>query len=162
MRAGREALAPDVIAKFVGDGARALLARAFGVPEVDGDAQLDAWQREFVAFYAAHPVAQTCWMTGALPSLDALVSLPLAVVTNKARAVTERVLEELGVTRRFAFVFAGGDGPRKPDPAPVTAVARALGVAPAELWMVGDGAQDVLAARAAGAFSIRGHRGPRR
>jgi phosphoglycolate phosphatase len=151
---GAAPLPADVIATFVGDGGRALIARAFGVPDVDGDERLEAGLREFVSFYAAHPVTQTCWMTGALASLEALAALPLALVTNKARAVTERVLAELGVTARFAFVYAGGDGPRKPDPAPILAVARALQVEPADLWMVGDGAQDVLAARAAGACSV--------
>jgi phosphoglycolate phosphatase len=153
-RAGAKALPPDLIATFVGDGARALLARAFGVPDVDGDERLDAWAAEFVEFYAAHPVDLTCWMTGALTTLEAVAAVPLALVTNKARLVTERVLVELGMTPRFAFVYAGGDGPLKPDAAPLLAVAGALDVEPADLWMVGDGAQDVLAARRSGACSV--------
>ena len=54
----------------------------------------------------------------------------------------------------FAFVYAGGDGPLKPDPAPVAAAARALDVPPDSLWVIGDGRQDVQAARAAGATAI--------
>jgi phosphoglycolate phosphatase-like HAD superfamily hydrolase len=93
-------------------------------------------------------------MAGALEALDALAPWPLAIVTNKARAVTLRVLDALGVTGRFAFVSAGGDGPLKPSPEPVLAVARALGVDVRGLWVIGDAEQDVLSARAAGAFAV--------
>ena len=153
--AGREPLQPDVLGAYVGDGVRALVARAFGLPEKGPpDARLDAWAAELVDYYAAHPAALTRWMPGALPALDALARLPLALVTNKARAVTVRVLAALGGASRFAFVYAGGDGPLKPDPAPIAAVARALAVDVADLWVVGDGDQDILAARAAGAVSV--------
>jgi len=153
--AGRAPLPPEVIETFVGDGARALLARAFGVPVTTApDAQLDAWQEQWVAFYTAHPAAHTTWMPGALAVLDAVADLPLAVVTNKARPVTLAVLEALGGRQRFAFVYGGGDGPLKPRPEPVLATARALSVEPSSLWVVGDADQDILAARAAGAVAV--------
>jgi phosphoglycolate phosphatase len=160
VRAGREALPPDVIATFVGDGVRALLARAFRVPEPEGPhAQLDAWTGELIAYYAEHPATHTTWMPGALAALDALAGLPLAVVTNKARLVTLRVLEAMGAVQRFAFIYAGGDGPLKPRPDPVAAVARAFAIDAADLWVVGDSAQDILGARAAGARSVAVHGG---
>jgi phosphoglycolate phosphatase len=93
-------------------------------------------------------------MPGALAALDAVRGLPLALVTNKARAVTLAVLEGLGTAHRFAFVYAGGDGPLKPRPEPIVATARALGVPVEALWVVGDGDQDILSARAAGAVAI--------
>jgi phosphoglycolate phosphatase len=153
--AGRAPLPPEVIATFVGDGVGALLARAFGVLENDApDPQRDAWSREFIAYGAAYPATHTTWMPGALSALDALAGMPLAVVTNKARPVALRVLEALGARQRFAFVYAGGDGPRKPRPDPIVAVARAFSVDVARVWVVGDAEQDILAARAAGAPSI--------
>jgi phosphoglycolate phosphatase len=149
---GRAALAPAVIAAFVGDGVRALVSRAFGIPLDSPD--LDALEHAFVARYAAHAVEQTTWMPGALDAMDALRGTPLAIVTNKARAVTLAVVDALGAGHRFAFVYAGGDGPLKPRPEPVLAVARALGVPVEALWVVGDGDQDVLSARAAGAVAV--------
>jgi len=150
--AGRAPLDVDVIATFVGDGVRALVSRAFVLP-MDSP-ELDALERAFVARYTDHAVDHTTWMPGALDALEALRSLPLAVVTNKARSVTLAVLDALGAPGRFAFVYAGGDGPLKPLPEPVAAVARALGVPVEALWVVGDGDQDLLSARAAGAVAI--------
>jgi len=153
--AGRAPLAPEVIAAFVGDGMRALIARAFGRPDVDApDAQLDAWTEQFASYYSAHPADHTTWLPDVLPALDALAGLPLAVITNKAKPVALRVLEVMGGLRRFAFVYGGGDGPRKPRPEPVLTTARALSVDPGALWFVGDAEQDVLAARAAGATAV--------
>jgi phosphoglycolate phosphatase len=150
--AGRAALAPELIATFVGDGVRVLLSRAFAMPVTDP--ALDALEAALVARYAAHPVERTTWMPGAIAALDALRELPLALVTNKARAVTLAVLEGLGATDRFAFVYAGGDGPMKPRPEPIVSTASTLSVPPDALWVVGDGTQDLDAAHAAGAVAI--------
>jgi phosphoglycolate phosphatase len=150
--AGRPPQSPEVIEGFVGDGVRKLVARAFGL--ADEAPELDALSDEFVRYYAAHPADRTTWMPGALATLDALSGRPIALVTNKARAVTLRVLDALGGRGRFAFVYAGGDGPLKPSPAPIVTVAGALGVEVPALWVIGDAAQDVRAARAAGAVAI--------
>lgn len=152
VHAGRAPLAPEVVEGFVGDGVRKLVARAFGL--ADDAPELDALADEFVRYYAAHPADRTTWMPGALAALDALSGLPTALVTNKARAVTLRVLDALGGGERFAFVYAGGDGPLKPSPAPIVAVAGAFGVEVPALWVIGDAAQDVRAARAAGAVAV--------
>jgi phosphoglycolate phosphatase len=150
--AGRVPVDPAVVATYVGDGVRALVSKAFALPMADP--ALDDLEAAFVARYAAHPVERTTWMPGALAALDALRGVPLAVVTNKARSVTLAILDALGVGARFAFVYGGGDGPLKPHPEPVLAVARAFSVAPAAVWMVGDGWQDLDAAHAAGAVAV--------
>ena len=149
--AGRPPLPSEVVEGFVGDGVRKLVARAFGF--ADDSPELDALADEFVRYYAAHPADHTTWMPGALTVLDAL-SLPTALVTNKARAVTLRVLDALGERERFAFVYAGGDGPLKPSPTPIVTVADALGIELSALWVIGDAPQDVRAARAAGAVAV--------
>jgi phosphoglycolate phosphatase len=154
-RAGRAPLPPERIATFVGDGVGALLSRAFGVPEVDApDAERQGWYDEFIAYGTAHPAVYTTWMPGALEALDALSGLPLAIVTNKAHPVAVSVLDALGGTRRFGFVYGGGDGPLKPLADPVLAVARTFSVDVGSVWVVGDLPQDILAARAAGAVAI--------
>jgi phosphoglycolate phosphatase len=52
-------------------------------------------------------------------------------------------------------VVAGGDLPqKKPDPAPLLHIAHRLDVPAAALVMVGDGAQDIEAARRAGARGV--------
>jgi phosphoglycolate phosphatase len=150
--ARRAPLDEAVIATFVGDGARSLLARAFGIEKTSPE--LDALHDEFVRHYAAHPITHTGWMPGALDALDALRSFPLAIVTNKTRTVTLAVLDALAARGRFAAIYGAGDGPLKPSPEPIRSIARSLGVAPAELWVVGDAVQDVGAGRAAGSPTV--------
>ena len=155
VRSGRAELPEDTIAGFVGDGARLLLARAAGLPAT-GAGELDVLLADFVRFYAAHPIDGTTWMPGAEGALAALGKggWKLGLVTNKARAITLPILGALGVADRFAVVVAGGDGPLKPDPAPILAATRALGVAPVHTWVVGDAVQDVRAGKAAACHTV--------
>ncbi len=138
---------------FVGDGVGPrLVARAFGVGMDDPSLQLHV--EALVRYYEAHPVEHTTWMPGAQEALDASSHLPGALITSKARPITLAILDALGLRPRFAFVYAGGDGPLKPSAEPVLTSARALDVETSALWVVGDGAQDVGAARAAGAYAV--------
>jgi phosphoglycolate phosphatase len=145
--------APDVIAGFVGDGARLLVARALASPP--NTPRVEAVLETFLDYYEAHPVDHTAPMPGALAALAALDSVPLAVCTNKTRRIADLVLSRLGISRRFAAVVGGGDTARgKPDAEPLLAIAERLGTQAPELVMVGDGVQDVACGRAAGAFTV--------
>jgi phosphoglycolate phosphatase-like HAD superfamily hydrolase len=75
-------------------------------------------------------------------------------VTNKAREATMGLLDALAIKHRFVAVVAGGDDELKPSPSPILRVARELSLPVAHLWMIGDGPQDVRAARSAGAFAV--------
>jgi phosphoglycolate phosphatase len=152
--AGRAPLAESTVATFVGDGARTLLARAFGVPRESPE--LEPLLAEWGRYYAAHPVDRTTWMPGARRALDELPKrgVRLALVTNKTRVVTLAILAALDVASRFDALYAGGDGPLKPAPDAVLRVATLLGVQASDVWVVGDGAQDMGAARAAGARAV--------
>jgi phosphoglycolate phosphatase len=106
----------------------------------------------FQRAYAARPCVHTRLLPGAEEALA--LDLPAAIVTNKPRNLTLLVLEGLGIARRFGAIYAGGDGPLKPAPDGVLATTAALVVAPRDAWFIGDGPQDVLAGRAAGAVTI--------
>jgi len=147
---GRQELAPEVIAGFVGDGARMLVQRA---SRAEGR-ELDELLSRFVAYYERHPVVHSKWMPGALEALDSLRALPIALCTNKPRTIAIEVLRAFGVMDRFAQVVGGGDCAPKPSPEGLLLVASRLGVRAGELVMVGDGPQDVLAGKAAGARTI--------
>ncbi|HWA77814.1 MAG TPA: HAD-IA family hydrolase [Polyangiaceae bacterium] len=138
---------------YVGDGARPLLSRSAGIEP--SDPRLDALYESFISYYQAHPVVHTRFCSGARAALSELSGLALALCTNKPRVTTELVLSALGIAELFRVVVAGGDLPRsKPDPLPVLHIAKALGLPAEALAMVGDGAQDVLAGRNAGALSV--------
>lgn len=143
----------ELIYSYVGDGARALLARAAAI-EPD-DPRLATLLASFLSYYAEHPLDHTRFCPGAEAALSELSFLPLAICTNKPRLTTERVLDGLGISGRFAIVLAGDDLPKsKPDPLPIRHIAERLSLRPEELVMVGDGAQDILAGRAAGARTV--------
>jgi phosphoglycolate phosphatase len=149
---GRAALSADVIAGFVGDGSRVLMARALGLPAQDGD--VDRALAGFHAYYEAHPAKHTTVIDGVVLALDALRALPIAIVTNKSRGSTMAVLSALAIGDRFAAIRTGSDGPLKPDPAAIGDALGQLDVDPRDAWMVGDGEQDVRAGRAAGCATV--------
>jgi phosphoglycolate phosphatase len=77
--------------------------------------------------------------------------LRLAVVTNKAEAFTLPLLERVGIAHHFDAVVSGDTlAVKKPDPAVLFHACGLLGVAADEALMIGDSANDALAARGAG------------
>lgn len=166
---GRKTLALEAILPMIGDGARALVARALAAPdsrehshgvasrplaESDDHALVDHTRSLFERAYAARPCVHTTLMPGAAEAIA--IELPKGIITNKPRALTLLVLEGLSLTSLFPgrLVRAGGDGPMKPSPDGLHALIAELGANAAKTWMVGDGPQDVLAGRAAGCFTI--------
>jgi len=150
---GFATLPPEIIAGYVGDGASLLIQRAAGIAA--DDPRVAELYTAFLADYAAHPVVTTRVFPGVLSALRALAHLPLAVCTNKPRLTTDLVLRALDLERWFAAVVAGDDLPRKkPDPLPIQHLAERLAVPASALVMVGDGAQDIEAGRAAGALTV--------
>jgi phosphoglycolate phosphatase len=151
---GRARLSTEEIAHYVGDGAKLLLSRAARLPPEDPG--LDLLIAAFLDHYAQNATARTMLMPHAADALDVLGrDYQLALLTNKPRRTTEVILDALALWPRFRMVIAGGDLPqKKPDPLPLQHIAKELGTTPRALVMVGDGPQDVLAARAAGSLSV--------
>ena len=87
--------------------------------------------------------------------------LTLGLATNDGEASARRQLAALGLDAHMDFVagYDTGHG-GKPDPGMVLAFARALGVAPSRIAMVGDSPFDLMAARAAGALAVAVLTGP--
>lgn len=89
--------------------------------------------------------------------------LKLGLATNDGEASARRQLAALGLDAHMDFIagYDTGHG-GKPDPGMVLAFARALGVAPDRIAMVGDSPLDLMAARAAGAVAVAVLSGPAR
>ena len=138
----------ELIASYVGDGGRQLLARTLGVDA--RNPRIDALFPIFLEHYVAHAYREAQWIPGAREVLASLAGVPVALVTNKHRRVTEALLELVDLPRPFDLVVAGGDGPLKPDPWSMHHASERLGIRCEELVLVGDGPQDLGAARAAG------------
>lgn len=75
----------------------------------------------------------------------------LAVLTNKPRAASMRILEGLGLLDPFADVI-GGDGPhpRKPDPSSLLMLVERYGAPKDDTLLIGDSRIDLETGRNAG------------
>ena len=154
---GRGPLDSEVVKAMVGDGADALVTRAFaaagGLPGPD----VAPFLARFLADYEPRSAETTVVWPGVMETLAGLrdSGLALAVCTNKPSKATAEVLASLDLGRFFDLVVGADDTPAlKPDPLHVTLILDRLGVRPAEAVMVGDSRNDILAARRAGVRSV--------
>ena len=141
------------IASFVGDGVESLVRRLLEKPEGDVEAVVEA----FKLHYHAHCLDETRLYPGVGATLEALQArgFVMAVVTNKPERISRRILDGLGVGRRFGNVVGGNTcAHKKPHPEPLFKACGELGVAPGQAVMVGDSRVDVEAGRNAGMPSI--------
>jgi phosphoglycolate phosphatase len=140
------------IERTIGKGSEHLIRSTLAAAGGNASLYEAAWahyQRDYMAINGDHaPV-----YAGAVAGLDRLraAGLALACVTNKPRAFAVALLERKGLASYFAYVF-GGDSfeRRKPDPLPLLRAAAVLGSLPARTLVIGDSANDALAAHAAG------------
>lgn len=145
----------DTVRSWIGDGPDALIARALATPELAAVNTYDLaarLRRGFDAATLSAPMAGSMVFDGIHAAVARLaLNCPLVVVTNKPTMLARAVLQEAGLLRFFDAVL-GADMPlqRKPSPLLLRQAAHALGVTPAHMLMVGDGAVDIAAALAAG------------
>jgi phosphoglycolate phosphatase len=153
----REGLRPiplQAARNMIGAGARKMLERGL---EAEGRVmtmkELDRMTVDFIDYYAEHIADASRPFEGLERALDDLAASDcrLAVCTNKLEWLSKRLLDQLGLSQRFAAI-CGADtfGVAKPDPAILRqTVARAGGELGSTI-MVGDSGTDVGVARRAG------------
>jgi phosphoglycolate phosphatase len=139
---------------MIGAGARKLIERGMELDgRVVGAEDLNRLTADFIAYYGDHISEASRAFDGLESALDDLAGrgCRLAVCTNKLEWLSKRLLDELGLSSRFAAI-CGADtfGVAKPDPAILRqTIARAGGELSSAI-MVGDAGTDVGAARRAG------------
>jgi phosphoglycolate phosphatase len=146
---------PGVIATYIGKGIPRLVERTLtGALDATADAALFARALPiYERYYAEESGRRSVPFPGVVDGLRMLreAGLPLACITNKAERFTVDLLERTGLSGFFGAVVCGDTVARKkPDPEPVLAACARLGVRAPEALMIGDSANDVQAARAAG------------
>jgi phosphoglycolate phosphatase len=153
---GKPALAESTVRAMVGDGAGVLVQRGLQASGL-GDADQPAALRRFLALYRDCLIDKTRAYPEVEATLERLQSEghKLGVCTNKPYDPTQRILKALKLDRFFGAVIGGDSLPkRKPDPEPLLAAIEGLGGIAAKAVMIGDSANDVLCARAAGVTAI--------
>ena len=135
---------------FVGDGVRELIARACP-PDADEDTRQSVLAA-YLPYYAAHNADLTVPYDGILDLLAGLraAGYRLAVVSNKHDAGVQTLCARFFGEYLDVVVGADGTRPLKPAPDGLLYAMERLGVAPDHVWYVGDSAQDVMTAHAAG------------
>lgn len=139
---------------MIGDGVRVLLERAHAARGITLD---EASFDHFMVDYEANAAVLTQPFAGIPELLGALsdAGWRLAVCTNKPEAAARVLLSGLGLDRHFSALGGGDSFPmRKPDPGHLRATLMAAGAAPERAVMIGDHANDMLAARGAGIRAI--------
>jgi phosphoglycolate phosphatase len=153
----REGLAPvplHAARNMIGAGARKLIERGL---EAEGRnmtvKELDRMTADFIDYYAEHIADASRPFEGLERALDDLTAsgCRLAVCTNKLEWLSKRLLDQLGLTPRFAAI-CGADtfGVAKPDPAILQQTVARAGGQLASTIMVGDAGTDIGVARRAG------------
>ena len=138
------------IAAMVGDGVAKLVERGLAAR---GQVSDPAAVAAFSADYNANVAVASRPYPGVPETLRTLVDegWHLAICTNKPSAAAHALLAALDLAPLFAAVGAGDSFPvRKPDPAHLRATLAAAGGVAERAVMVGDHANDVLAAHGIG------------
>jgi phosphoglycolate phosphatase len=154
---GRHAVTPvafDAARSMIGAGVKPLLQRALASKGREfAPAEIDRLFEEYLKLYAAHIADHSRPFPGLDRALDALEAqgCRLAVCTNKLEWLSVRLLDALGLSRRFAAI-CGQDTftMRKPDPDMLRLTIARAGGDTGHAVMVGDSMTDVATARAAG------------
>jgi len=139
---------------MIGAGARKLIERGL---ELEGRAasvpDITRLTADFIDYYAAHIADASRPFDGLEAALDELAGrgYRLAVCTNKLEWLSKRLLDELGLSPRFAAI-CGADtfGVAKPDPAILRQTIARAGGNPSVAIMVGDAGTDIGVARRTG------------
>lgn len=140
----------EQVRSYLGDGVRQLIARACP-PDADESARA-AVLEAYLPYYAAHNADLTVPYDGVLDLLAELkaAGIPVAVVSNKHDHGVQALCARFFGGYPELVVGADGSRPLKPAPDGLLYALERLGVDPAAAWYVGDSAQDVQTARAAG------------
>jgi len=145
----------EEIRSFIGKGIPNLVQRCLQASASETGAE--ALQAEALAlfqdFYFEESGRRTAIYPGVIEGLERFRSmrLRLACVTNKAARFTVPLLERMGLAPWFELVVSGDTLARKkPDPMQLEHICAEFALAPPEVLLIGDSANDALAARAAG------------
>lgn len=143
---GRRQLPHETIYGLVGNGAPVLVRRAIG--EGITEAEADKGLAYFLSYYREHMLDNTVPYPGVREGLAQLTAYPMAVLTNKPVVFSRAILDGLGLSHYFRFVYGGNSfEKKKPDPMGVEILLRDLAAVPNEAMMVGDSDVDVRTAR---------------
>jgi len=148
---GAPPLREESIASMVGCGAGVLVRRVIAAAGVD--TSVDEALDRFLILYDGRLTSHTRPYDGVPRMLEDLrvAHVALALLTNKPREQTLRILEAFDLARHFQWIV-GGDGPwpRKPAPDAMRFLMEQAASGPGETILIGDSRVDLQTSRNAG------------
>lgn len=140
---------------LVGLGARSLIRKGFAeAGQSIDDERVEALTARFIDVYSTRLAEESFIFPGAVEALEALEAdgARLAVCTNKPEVLALPLLEQIGLSPRFAAMVGWTESrPGKPHAGMLLAAIAQAGGSPQRALLVGDSAADVQTARNAGA-----------
>ena len=148
---GASPLAENEIAAMIGCGAPTLVKRVIAAAGVE--ASLEEALGRFLSVYDGRLTRHTRPYEGIPQLLDDLHGqrISMALLTNKPREQSVKILEVFGLAKYFQWVV-GGDGPwpRKPAPDGARFLMDQASTGPDETMLIGDSMVDLQTSRNAG------------
>ena len=140
---------------FAGDGILKMVERATPAEYRSSENVLEL-KNAFMDYYSVHYADNTVAYDGLVELVSALKAkgMKLAVVTNKAQDMAEKLVNKL-YGDSFDYILGLREGiPAKPDPTGIFMAMDELGVKPEKCAFVGDTGMDVAGGVNAGAYPI--------
>ena len=159
---GKPPAGESKVRTWVGNGAHALVARAFVDSMTYPDAlnEREDFQRAYRLFFDYYEKSNgeaAVVYPGVHEALKRWQSkgIKLAIVTNKPMQFTTSLIERVGIAHYFDWISGGDSLPkRKPEPDQLLHILQLSGEEALHALMVGDSSNDIKAARAANVCSL--------
>lgn len=150
---GLDPIRGGALRPWISYGARRMIVEGLALRSARAsDAEVDQLLEMFLDYYEANIARESRPFEGAVEVLDACLAhgARLAVCTNKREFLSRLLLDQLGLTPRFA-ALAGRDtlSVCKPDPGHLLGAIQMAGGRPDRAVMIGDSDVDIATAKAA-------------
>jgi 2-phosphoglycolate phosphatase len=142
------------IRQLASNGGRAMLSQAFGEQFALNE---ESWLGEFLSRYRESPVQDGTLFDGFNEALEWLENqqIPWGIVTNKPRTMTDKVLEQLGLTERCSVSICPDEVRlAKPDPEGILLAIEKVSASTSQTLYFGDHIRDIEAGRQAGVKTV--------
>lgn len=147
----KQTLSYDEAIDYIGDGVKILIEKALGCTS---PAEFDKALKIFSQHYLEHMLDTTDLYPAVRGLLSHFRSKTKVIITNKRAQPTERIIEAFHLNEHFAEIIGADTTPyMKPDPRVLMPLMARYRVAGDRTLVIGDGPNDILLAKKAGAVS---------
>lgn len=151
LQLGLPALPVERIKSFIGDGFTTLLTRSLGPNNLDKLPEALAIINDY---YGEHLLDHTVLYPGIEEVLEHFSYLPRVIVTQKTIGFTRKIVDTLKIAHHFDLILGIDSSPyKKPDPRLILEIKKNYAQDLNKLVVIGDGINDILLAKNAGATS---------